>query len=82
MTVLLQRLADAKAEGWDQWIRDESDERAVREGHRFDLASAERVRDFFRKFQQSLNRRLSQTQSIFDTRANSMSAMGFVRAEH
>lgn len=50
MTVLLQSLADAKAEGWDQWIRDEADERAVREGYRFDLASAERVRNFFRRF--------------------------------
>src|SRR6185312_13802936 len=50
MTKLLQRLAEAKREGWDEWIQNEADERAVLEGHRFDLASAIRVRTFFTTF--------------------------------
>jgi phage terminase large subunit-like protein len=50
MKDLLQMLADAKAAGWREWIRSEADERALLEGCTFDLAAAERVRTFFRKF--------------------------------
>jgi phage terminase large subunit-like protein len=47
---LAQKLADARAQGWSDWIRTEADERAVLDGCVFDLAAAERVRTFFRKF--------------------------------
>ncbi len=47
---LLQKLADAKAAGWREWIRTEADERAVCEGCWFDIAAAERVRTFFTKY--------------------------------
>ena len=50
MTKLLQRLAHARAQGWDGWIQSEADERAVLEGYVFDQAAAQRVRDFFRQF--------------------------------
>ena len=50
MTQLLERLATARKEGWDGWIRSEADERAVRDGCRFDAEAAERVRKFFLKF--------------------------------
>jgi phage terminase large subunit-like protein len=50
MTKLIQQLADAKTEGWHEWIQNEADERAVRAGHRFDIAAAERVREFFLRF--------------------------------
>jgi phage terminase large subunit-like protein len=50
MDDLLQKLADARSEGWREWIRTEADERAVLEGCRFDIAAAERVRTFFVKF--------------------------------
>jgi phage terminase large subunit-like protein len=45
-----RRLTNARAEGWDDWIRSPRDERAVLEDCRFDIAAAERVRTFFRKF--------------------------------
>lgn len=44
---LQQRLLDAKRAGWRAWIRSEADERALLEGCTFDVAAAERVRDFF-----------------------------------
>src|SRR5262245_38329666 len=47
---LEQRIVDARKAGWSEWIRTEADERAMSEGCYFDLAAAERVRDFFRKF--------------------------------
>jgi phage terminase large subunit-like protein len=50
MKDLLQLLADAKAAGWREWIRTEADERALLEGCMFDIAAAERVRKFFKKF--------------------------------
>jgi len=50
MKSLAQRLSDARAEGWDEWIRSEADERAVLEGHTFDIRAAERVRTFFTRF--------------------------------
>jgi phage terminase large subunit-like protein len=50
MTKVLEGLAAARREGWERWIRCEADERAVAQGCRFDLASAERVRTFFRRF--------------------------------
>ncbi len=37
----------AKSEGWSEWIRTAHDERAVLNGCRFDLPSAEKVRRFF-----------------------------------
>jgi phage terminase large subunit-like protein len=43
-------LADARAEGWIDWVRCEADERAVLEGCRFDIRAAERVRTLFRQF--------------------------------
>ena len=46
----MQRLAEARRDGWDEWIRSEADERAVRDGCRFDQKAAERVRAFFRRF--------------------------------
>ena len=50
MSTLAQRLADAHAEGWDEWIVTEADEKAVRDGCWFDIKSAERVRTFFQQF--------------------------------
>jgi len=50
MARLVQSLAQAHKEGWDEWIQSEADERAVLAGYRFDLKSAERVRTFFHKF--------------------------------
>jgi len=50
MPDLAQLLTDAEAAGWIDWVRNEADERAVLEGCWFDLAAAERVRTFFRKF--------------------------------
>ncbi len=50
MVSLAQRMADAEAEGWREWVRTPADEKALLAGYRFDLASAERVRTFFRKF--------------------------------
>ncbi|MBE3118850.1 MAG: terminase large subunit [Candidatus Atribacteria bacterium] len=43
-----QRLADASK--WREWVVSEADERAVSAGCYFDLAAAERVRQFFRRF--------------------------------
>ena len=50
MTKLLEGLATARRDGWEQWITCEADEKAVVQGCRFDLPSAERVRSFFRRF--------------------------------
>lgn len=50
MPDLLQRIADARAAGWAEWIRCEADERAVADGCWFDIRAAERVRTFFRQF--------------------------------
>jgi phage terminase large subunit-like protein len=50
MADLAQKLADACAAGWMEWIVSEADERAVSEGCWFDLKAAERVRTFFRQF--------------------------------
>jgi len=50
MNGLARRLAEAREEGWDEWIASEADERAVREGYRFDFQAAERVRTFFQRF--------------------------------
>jgi len=50
MTRLAQQLVEAKSEGWGDWIRTEADERAVREGYRFDVDAAERVLIFFQRF--------------------------------
>jgi phage terminase large subunit-like protein len=47
---LAQKLADAKHEGWDEWVRSEADERAVLAGYEFDIKAAERVRKFLRQF--------------------------------
>lgn len=44
---LAQLLLDAKRAGWAPWIRSEADERAILSGCYFDVAAAERVRDFF-----------------------------------
>src|SRR5262245_64042932 len=43
-------LSDAVEGGWIEWVRTEADERAVFDGCWFDIAAAERVRTFFRKF--------------------------------
>jgi phage terminase large subunit-like protein len=50
MTVLVECLAKAHKEGWDEWIASEADERAVLAGYRVDVKSAERVRTFFKQF--------------------------------
>jgi phage terminase large subunit-like protein len=50
VVALAQRMADARAAGWDEWVRCEADERAVSEGCWFDITAAERVRTFFRQF--------------------------------
>jgi phage terminase large subunit-like protein len=47
---LPQLLSDARAAGWDKWIRNEADERAVLNGCTFDTAAAEHVVEFFRRF--------------------------------
>jgi phage terminase large subunit-like protein len=49
-TLVSERLAEAREAGWAHWIRTPVDERAVAEGCWFDLAAAERVRTFFRRF--------------------------------
>lgn len=43
-------LAKARREGWREWVRTKADEHALTTGHYFDLARAERCREFFRKF--------------------------------
>ena len=43
MTLLLDRLAQAREEGWDSWIRNEADEQALLAGYYFDIKAAERV---------------------------------------
>jgi phage terminase large subunit-like protein len=50
MPDLAQLLCDATSAGWIEWVRSEADERAVLNGCWFDIAAAERVRTFFRKF--------------------------------
>src|SRR5436190_20951737 len=50
MTGLVQKLTQAKQEGWEDWIRSEADERALLAGYRFDIRTAERVRIFLRQF--------------------------------
>ena len=50
MPDLAQLLSDATSAGWIEWVRCEADERAVLDGCWFDIAAAERVRTFFRKF--------------------------------
>src|SRR5215471_8130216 len=50
MTLLVDRLAQARKQGWEEWIRSESDEQAVVAGYRFELKRAERVRTFFQKY--------------------------------
>jgi phage terminase large subunit-like protein len=47
---LPQLLSDARRAGWAKWIRSEADERAVLAGCTFDLAAAEYVGEFFRRF--------------------------------
>jgi phage terminase large subunit-like protein len=44
------RIAEARRQGWAEWIVSEADERAVLAGHRFDLKAAQRVQEFFLKF--------------------------------
>lgn len=44
---LPQLILDAKRAGWRAWIRGEADERALLNGCYFDVAAAERVRDFY-----------------------------------
>jgi len=43
-------IADAKRDGWDEWIQSEADLRAMAAGCRFDVARAEHARAFFRDF--------------------------------
>ena len=47
---LKQAIADAKADGWAHQIKSESDERAVLNGHYFDLQEAARTVAFFETF--------------------------------
>jgi phage terminase large subunit-like protein len=47
MPKLAQQRQQSQDDRWIQWIRSESDERAVAAGCRFDLAAAERVRSLF-----------------------------------
>lgn len=44
---LQQRLADARREGWADWVRSEADERAVLNGCRFEASLGQHVVDFF-----------------------------------
>lgn len=44
---LLERLALAKSDGWDQWILSEADERWVYEGGYFSEAAAQHTADFY-----------------------------------
>lgn len=44
------KVRKAKSEGWAEWIRNEHDERAVRNGCTFDIERAEYVRQFFRQY--------------------------------
>lgn len=50
MIQLTQRIADAHAEGWGDWIRSDADERAVLDGCWFDPAAGEWWVGFFEKF--------------------------------
>jgi phage terminase large subunit-like protein len=50
MTALVERLARAHKEGWDEWITSEADERAALAGYPFDVKAAQRVRTFFQQF--------------------------------
>jgi phage terminase large subunit-like protein len=50
MALLAKRLAEAKKQGWDAWVRSSADEQAVLEGCWFDVAAAQRVRTFFSQF--------------------------------
>ncbi len=54
MTKLAQKFANAKKEGWAEWIRSEADEQALLEDCTFDLAAARRVRNFFSRFSEQL----------------------------
>ena len=45
-----ERMAQARREGWIEWVRTDADEKAVAQGYRFDMAAAERVREFFLRF--------------------------------
>ena len=47
---LLQLKADAASEGWAAWIRSESDERAVLEGHWFDSQAGKHWVEFFERW--------------------------------
>lgn len=47
---LAQLKADAKAEGWADWIRSEADERAVLNGCWFDVAAGKHWCDFIEKY--------------------------------
>lgn len=47
---LAAKLAEAKREGWDDWIRGPADEAALLDGCYFDVAAAERPRRFFSSF--------------------------------
>lgn len=47
---LPQLIADAKAEGWAEWIKSPSDELAVLHGCRFDVEASMRPVQFFEKF--------------------------------
>jgi len=47
---LAQLKADARAAGWLDQVRTPNDERALLAGHVFDIAAAERVCHFFRRF--------------------------------
>src|SRR5262249_52383205 len=46
----MQALADARRDGWDEWVQSEADERALLAGDRFDIRAAERVRTVLHKF--------------------------------
>lgn len=50
MTKLPQLLANAKAEGWSDWIRSTADERAVLDGCKFDIRRGEHICKFFEKY--------------------------------
>lgn len=48
--LLPQLLADAKSEGWSEWIKSEADERAVLNGCWFDVAAGQAWCDFLEKW--------------------------------
>lgn len=50
MIRLSEALSRAKAEGWFDWIKSESDERAVLEGCKFDIDAARHVCNFFERY--------------------------------